>query len=111
MRRTMVLLIAGLLLASGAGAARADNGYPTDRQVERFLIDIPTSQGAADDSARLNEEMHYPGTIGDHDMALWMRDKLESYGFSAHIEPVFTQVPQFKHAVLQLMVSPRVDFD
>ena len=40
-----------------------------------------------------------------------MRDKLESYGFSAHIEPVFTQVPQFKHAVLQLMVSPRVDFD
>jgi N-acetylated-alpha-linked acidic dipeptidase len=111
MRRTMVLLIAGLLLASGAGAARADNGYPTDRQVERFLIDIPTSQGAADDSARLNEEMHYPGTIGDHDMALWMRDKLESFGFSAHIEPVFTQVPQFKHAVLQLMVSPRVDFD
>jgi N-acetylated-alpha-linked acidic dipeptidase len=111
MHRPIALLAAGLLLASSAGTARADNGYPTERQIERFLIDIPTSQGALDDSARLNEEAHYPGTIGDHDMALWMRDKLESYGFSAHIEPVYTQVPQFKRAVLQLLVSPRVDFD
>jgi N-acetylated-alpha-linked acidic dipeptidase len=111
MLRPIALLVAGLLLVSSAGTARADNGLPTDRQIERFLIDIPTSQGALDDSARLNEEAHYPGTIGDHDMALWMRDKLESYGFSAHIEPVFTQVPQFKHAVLSLGVTPRVDFD
>jgi N-acetylated-alpha-linked acidic dipeptidase len=111
MHRPIALLVAGLLLASSAGTARADNGYPTDRQVEHFLIDIPTAQGALDDSTRLNEEMHYPGTVGDHDMALWMRDKLESYGFDAHVEPVFTQVPQFKHAVLSLLVSPRVDMD
>jgi N-acetylated-alpha-linked acidic dipeptidase len=111
MLRPIALLAAGLLLVSSAGTARADNGFPTDRQIERFLIDIPTAQGALDDSARLNEEAHYPGTIGDHDMALWMRDKLESYGFAARIEPVYTQVPQFKHAVLSMFVTPRVDFD
>ncbi|HTX58659.1 MAG TPA: M28 family peptidase [Verrucomicrobiae bacterium] len=121
MRRTIAALAAGLLLASGAGSARADDwpdttgsrtaAVATDRQTERFLIDVPTAQGALDDSARLNEEAHYAGSIGDHDMALWMRDKLASYGFSAHIEPVFTQVPQLKRAVLQLLSSPRVDFD
>jgi N-acetylated-alpha-linked acidic dipeptidase len=111
MLRTIALLLAGLLLASSAGTARADNGLPTDRQIERFLIDIPTSQGALDDSARLNEEAHYAGSVGDHDMALWMRDKLESYGFTARIEPVYTQVPLFKRAVLSLLTSPRVDFN
>jgi len=111
MHRPLALLATGLLLVSSAGIARADNGYPTDRQIERFLIDIPTSQGALDDSARLSQEAHYAGTTGDHDMALWMRDKLESYGFSAHIEPVYTQVPQLKRAVLSLETTPRIDFD
>jgi N-acetylated-alpha-linked acidic dipeptidase len=94
-----------------AGSARADNGTPTDAQVEQYLLSIPTSQGALDDSARLNQEAHYPGSSGDYKMAVWMRDLLTSYGFEASIERVYTQVPALKKAVLQLLVTPRVDFD
>jgi N-acetylated-alpha-linked acidic dipeptidase len=106
--KPLIALTVLALLASSVGSARAEGG---DGALERFLIDVPTAQGAMADSARLNEENHFPGTIGDHDMALWMRDKLASYGFVARIEPVFTQVPQFRGAVLQLFVNPRVDFD
>jgi N-acetylated-alpha-linked acidic dipeptidase len=94
-----------------AGSVRADNGAPDDRQVEQLLLSIPTSQGALDDSARLNQESHYPGSSGDYKMAVWMRDRLASYGFDASIEPVYAQVPVLKKAVLQLLVRPRVDFD
>lgn len=98
-------------LALSAGSARADNGAPDDRQIEQFLVTIPTSQGALDDSARLNQEAHYPGSSGDYKMAVWMRDTLASYGFDASIEPVYAQVPILKKAVLQLLVKPHVDFD
>jgi N-acetylated-alpha-linked acidic dipeptidase len=98
-------------LALSAGSARADNGAPDKRQIEQFLLSIPTSQGALDDSARLNQEAHYPGSSGDYKMAVWMRDLLTSYGFEASIEPVYAQVPILKKAVLQLLVRPRVDFD
>jgi N-acetylated-alpha-linked acidic dipeptidase len=105
-----VLLAVGLAVSFG-GAARAGNGGPTERQIQQFLIDIPTAQGALDDAAKLNEEAHYPGSPGDRDMAVWMRDQLRSYGFDATIEPVKAQVPQLKRAVLQLLERPTVDFD
>lgn len=98
-------------LALSAGSARADNGAPDDRQIEQFLVTIPTSQGALDDSAQLNQEAHYPGSSGDYKMAVWMRDQLVSYGFEASIERVHAQVPILKKAVLQLLVNPHVDFD
>ncbi|HKE37648.1 MAG TPA: PA domain-containing protein [Candidatus Baltobacteraceae bacterium] len=98
-------------LALPAASASADNGVPTDRQIEQFLVTIPTSQGALDDSARLNQEAHYPGSSGDYKMAVWMRDQLQSYGFDASIERVYAQVPILKKAVLQLLVQPHVDFD
>jgi N-acetylated-alpha-linked acidic dipeptidase len=108
--RWIAAALAGCLALS-AGSARADNGVPGDRQIERFLLTIPTSQGALDDSAQLNQEAHYPGSSGDYKMAVWMRDTLASYGFDASIEPVYAQVPILKKAVLQLLVSPHVDFD
>ncbi|MBV8153266.1 MAG: M28 family peptidase [Candidatus Eremiobacteraeota bacterium] len=94
-----------------AGAARADNGQPVDGQIEQFLLSIPTSQGALDDSAWINREAHYPGSSGDHKLAIWMGDQLASYGFKTEIEPVYAQVPILKKAVLQLLVKPSVDFD
>lgn len=108
--RWIAAVLAGCLALS-AGSARADNGVPNDRQIEQFLLTIPTSQGALDDSARLNQEAHYPGSSGDYKMAVWMRDTLATYGFDASIERVYTQVPILKKAVLQLLASPHVDFD
>jgi N-acetylated-alpha-linked acidic dipeptidase len=111
LHRLTAVLLAAAFMASIGGAARASDGVPTDAQIERFLIDIPTAQGALDDSARLNQEAHYPGSSGDYKMAVWMRDELQSYGFNASIERVYAQVPSLKRAVLQLLVSPHVDFD
>lgn len=111
MPRRIAALMAVCLLASIAGPAKADNGVPTDRQIEDFLIDIPAVQGIGDDLRRLNEEAHYPGTVGDKDMAYWMRDRLESYGFNAAVETVYAPVPILKRAVLQLLEKPTVDFD
>ncbi len=109
MLRRIAAVFVACSFALGA-VARADNGRPTDRQIEEYLLDIPTSQGILDDLSRLNEEAHYPGTVGDRDMALWMRDRLTEYGFNAHIEPVYAQVPQIKKTVLQLMERPTIDF-
>ncbi|HTU82527.1 MAG TPA: M28 family peptidase, partial [Candidatus Acidoferrales bacterium] len=111
MRRFLALALATCLPFFGGTAARADNGRPTDRQIEQYLIDVPTSQGILDDLTRLNAEAHYAGSAGDRDMAAWMSDKLRSYGFTTRIEPVYAQVPQLKRAVLQLMERPAIDFD
>ncbi|HVA33212.1 MAG TPA: M28 family peptidase [Candidatus Baltobacteraceae bacterium] len=111
LRRWIAVVAACCSIVLVAGAARADDGRPTDRQIEQFLLDIPTAQGALDDSARLNQEAHYPGSSGDRKMALWMRDRLAAYGFKAAIEPVYAQVPILKRAILQLLVKPHVDFD
>lgn len=109
--RWIAAFLAVCLGVSIAGAARADNGAPGDRQIEQYLLDVPTSQGALDDSAWINREAHYPGSSGDYKLAVWMRDKLASYGFKTEIEPVYAQVPILKKAVLELLVKPRVDFD
>lgn len=109
--RRFAAFLAACFLVPGAGAARADNGRPADRQIEQYLVDIPTAAGALDDSAKLNEENHYAGSSGDYKMAVWMRDLLLTYGFNARLEPFQAEVPHLKRAVVQLMVRPTVDFD
>jgi N-acetylated-alpha-linked acidic dipeptidase len=98
-------------LTFGGGSAGAGDARPSAAQVEQMLLDVPTAQGALDDSAHLNAEAHYPGSRGDYDMAIWMRDQLRSYGFQAEIEPVKAPVPVLHRAILQLLVTPHVDFD
>lgn len=105
MHGRIALAFAALLAVTGLSPSSAQS-----QDYANMLLDIPTSQGALDDVAHLNEEAHYAGTIGDRDMAYWMRDKLRSYGFKTSIETVYAPVPQLKRAVLQLLVKPRVDF-
>ena len=112
LHRRIAPFLAACLIASSTGApVRADNGRPTDEQIQRFLIDIPTSQGILDDLTRLNQQAHYPGTYADREIAFWMRDQLRSYGFDATVEPLTATVPQLKRAVLELLVHPKVDMD
>ena len=81
------------------------------RTQEQYLLDVPTVSGALADATRINAQMHYAGTPGDRDLAIWMRDRLTSYGFNATNEAFMTDVPQPKRLVLQLLDKPRVDFD
>lgn len=107
--RSAAALLAGcLVLCFGVAGAR---GSLADHQVEQMLLDVPSTQGALNDSARLNEEAHYPGTTGDRDMAIWMRDTLRDYGFQAEIEKVYAPVPYLHRAVLELLTTPSVGFD
>ncbi|MBV8489543.1 MAG: M28 family peptidase [Candidatus Eremiobacteraeota bacterium] len=107
--RTAAALV--LCLLASSAPALADNGRPVDRQVEQFLIDIPTSQGIHDDLTRLNAQAHYPGTTADRDIAYWMRDRLTEYGFTAKVESFQAEVPQLQRAVLQLQETTPIDFD
>jgi N-acetylated-alpha-linked acidic dipeptidase len=111
LHRWTAAVLTACLTASIASTARAGDGRPGNAALERFLVDIPTSAGTLEDSAEIEREAHYPGSSGDKKLAMWMRDRLASYGFQAGIEPVYAQVPVLKRAVLQLLVHPSVDFD
>lgn len=105
-------LIAATLAAAFACTtlcARADS--PTEAAAESQLLDIITSQGPLHTTRILNQHSHYAGTPGDRALAYWMRDRLEEDGFEATVEPFTTLVYTPKKLVLQLMSTPRVDFD
>ncbi len=89
--------------------ARAD--APTQAAAESQLLDIITAQGPLHTTRILNRHSHYAGTPGDRALAYWMRDRLEEDGFDATIEPFTTLVYTPEKLVLQLMTTPRVDFD
>jgi N-acetylated-alpha-linked acidic dipeptidase len=82
-----------------------------EQRNEAAFLAIPSVDGARQSSQTLNTVYHYPGTPGDHQMAMWMRDKLQSLGLNARIEsfPAIVYTP--KTLDLQLMTSPAVTFD
>ena len=92
----MALLGAGLLASTAA--VRAD-----DRQMEQYLLSIPTTTAAESDATRINAESHYAGTPGDYHIATWMRDQLAAAGFNASIENFPQDVPFSRRLVLQIV--------
>lgn len=82
-----------------------------ERGYESTFLDIPSAQGALDHSRFLNANAHYAGTWGDHQAAIYMRDKLESYGFTATLETFPARVDTPKKLGLELMSRPRQKFD
>jgi N-acetylated-alpha-linked acidic dipeptidase len=98
--RSIAALAALLAMTATVPTSGSETG-----SLERLLIDVPTAQGALDDVARLNEEVHYPASVGDRDMAYWMRDKLRAAGFDARVESFTAQVPQFKNASITMLGS------
>lgn len=93
------LVFAALIACTIAGVtASATAATPN---FDQYVLDIPSAAGARASSVRINAASHYPGTPGDHDLALWMRDRLADDGFTATIEPFTAPVPQFKHVTLE----------
>jgi N-acetylated-alpha-linked acidic dipeptidase len=98
-------LVGALVLTLGASTSTAE------RRDETAFLAIPSSDGAKVSSQTLNQSYHYPGTPGDHQMAIWMRDRLAALGLSARIESFPAVVYTPKTLQLQLLTSPAVTFD
>ncbi|HTA37451.1 MAG TPA: M28 family peptidase [Candidatus Acidoferrales bacterium] len=98
-------LAGAVVLTLGATASTAD------QRNEATFLAIPSSDGARASSQALNQSYHYPGTPGDRQMAIWMRDRLAALGLNARIESFPAVVYTPKTLQLQLMTSPAVTFD
>ncbi|MGB7047965.1 MAG: hypothetical protein WBD57_06565, partial [Candidatus Cybelea sp.] len=104
LRGVFVRRTAGLLAAIAMlGTATAQ--YAPSRPETAFLP-IPSVAGARASSQMLNESYHYPGTPGDHRMAVWMRDTMRHFGLRAWIEPFTATVYTPSRLALQLLTSP-----
>jgi N-acetylated-alpha-linked acidic dipeptidase len=82
-----------------------------ERGYESTFLDIPSAQGALDEARYLNTSSHYAGTWGDHQAAIYMRDKLASYGFTATLETFPARVDTPKKLQLELLSRPRQRFE
>ena len=78
-----------------------------ERGYESTFLDIPSAQGALDQAHFLNDQAHYAGSDGDHNVAISMRDRLTAYGFEATIEPLRARIDTPKKLVLQLISGPK----
>jgi N-acetylated-alpha-linked acidic dipeptidase len=103
-RRAAGLLAAIAML--GTAAAQDASSQP-----ETAFLPIPSAAGARASSQILNERYHYPGTPGDHHMAIWMRDTMRHFGLRAWIESFTATVYTPRLLALQLLTSPPVTFD
>lgn len=108
---TVVRLCALISTFFFALGAIAPQSAMLERGYESTFLDIPSAQGALDHSRYLNQSAHYAGTWGDHQAAIYMRDKLASYGFTATLETFPARVDTPKKLQLELLSRPRQRFN
>jgi N-acetylated-alpha-linked acidic dipeptidase len=111
--RTLALFV----LASTLGAApfypNALDGFapasvPIERGFENAFLDIPSAQGALDESMRIDERPHDAGSPDDYALALYMRDRMRAFGIDASLESFRTRVDHPKRLLVQLVVPSTV---
>jgi N-acetylated-alpha-linked acidic dipeptidase len=110
--RTLGLAAACLLLAA-APPRTVLYGYSPpasnhERGFEAAFLDVPSAQGALDVATQVALRPHYAGSPGDHDLAIYMRDKLREYGFEADLETLTAQVDTPKKLGVQLIPNEPV---
>lgn len=105
------MLTVFLTLGVGSGSGPIRNFSPQSAMLERgfesTFLDIPSAEGALDHVRFLNQQSHYPGSEGDYNVAVYMRDRLRAYGFDAELEPFRARIDTPKKLVLQLITSPK----
>ena len=123
-----VVLAAGLLLLSVVTSSRAQApGYisgflpshvEAERQLERKFRLIPDAARAEADLRHLTSQPHLAGTEASHQVAEWLRDQYESFGFDAQIITYSAWLPQPRDVELELvkpirqeLATPEAPFD
>ena len=108
MRALRVLSAAFALLLAGASAPTSTlYGFTTvasdhERVLESQFLDIPSAVGALDAATAIASQPHPAGTPADYLTATSMRDQLQSFGFTAALEPFTAQVDTVKTVALTL---------
>lgn len=97
-------LVSALALTLGATP-------PDEQRAESAFLSIPNADGARATSRVLNQSYHYPGTPGDHHLALYMRDQMRAFGLDARVESFPATVYTPKRLSLTLLTNPAVSFD
>ncbi len=122
------VLGAGLLLLSLAMSSRAQapdyiSGFlplhvETERQLERKFRLIPDAAHAESDLRHLTSQPHLAGTEASHQVAEWLRDQYQSFGFDAQIVTYSAWLPQPREVELELvkpihqaLATPEAPFD
>ncbi|MDP9017821.1 MAG: M28 family peptidase [Candidatus Eremiobacteraeota bacterium] len=111
--RSGALILTVFLTLGAAGGLRDYTAQSAmlERGYETTFMDIPSAEGALEHSRFLNSQAHYPGSPGDYNVALYMRDKLRSYGFEAELEAFRARVDLPKRLRLELLTSPKQNLD
>jgi hypothetical protein len=98
MQALRVLSAALALVLAGAAPpfttlyAYSNASSDREKALETQFLDIPSAQGALDTATVLASHPRYAGTPGDHQAALYLRDQLASFGFSASLETLTARV-------------------
>lgn len=83
-----------------------------ERRLEARFLPVPSAGGALADARFINSAAHYAGTPSDYRLAVYMRDRLRSYGFDADLEPAKVRIDTVQTLALQLLGRLRtVTFD
>lgn len=91
--------------------AAAPQPATSQRRLEAAFLDVPSAQGALDHSRFINRQSHYPGSPGDRQVALYMRDKLREYGFEARLESFQARIDTPKKLLLEFSGRPKRKLD
>lgn len=109
MKPSRVLCLTLVLLLLGAAPPRTTifgftvEGSTRERQLEALFLDVPSAAGALETAGTIAAQSHYAGSVGDHQLALFMRDKLREYGFDATLETFTARVDTPRRLLLQLL--------
>jgi N-acetylated-alpha-linked acidic dipeptidase len=107
----MRFILLATISAAVAIATVASAAPDIEQRSEAAFLAIPSSDGARASSQVINERYHYPGTLGDYNLAAYMRDAMRSFGLRAWIEAFPATVYTPRVLQLQLISSPVVTFD
>ncbi len=73
-----------------------------ERAAESQFLDIPSAAGALETAGTIAGQPRSPGSTGDYQSALFLRDTFRSLGFSASVEPLSARVDTPKILALTL---------
>ena len=96
-----------LFLATVGVTIAPASGQPS---IEAAFLRVPSAAGARESSKAINQRAHYPGSSGDYQLAVYVRDAMRRFGLRAWIEPFTATVYTPRVLQLQLLAAPVVNF-
>jgi len=78
-----------------------------ERRYETQFLDLPSAAGALDTANEIAAHPHRAGGSADYDLAVYMRDRMRSFGIEADLETLTKRVDSPIKLALELIVDPK----